>query len=816
MDLDQTIDEVMEDNSRTIDAENANPENSTPCERCGRRFQSKSRLKVHMDIHNKKYEYFECNFCMKIFETSHGLKIHITKMHSNVSNKKKRKQPIKTKCDLCDKTFDSKQNADIHVGNEHENNCDECGYKSRSIFALQTHFELVHESFKVSSPPNKKVKEDKTHETDVEHSDNTNNMTYKTSINPDVSFLTATAEELSVALESLPPETIDKEDEHSKMDVHMETLKENIVEEIDILDLNNTTCQADEIPTNTATALQLLLDNLPVGVNTDTIEESKKDDTENIYMNIERNEITEQIMLDIQKRLTNVKDPDYTPEKNDDENVYNSVNPKIIAELRENEVSKLRDKMKNMERRIAELEKDKEKFSKRIKELEEANETEVLINKSLEEKLRQVDNTPKLRDIERCKKCETGLKTYRRSSTHLKNYICEICGTKTESEKELNKHQLSHICGRNSEEKEEYMDIDVPIEKNPPQVLLNNKQNEQRGAKSKVSFTFKCTKCTIAFTHEKDMKKHMTIDHKEEEDWICEKCSYKTNELSSLTIHMNQVHTNHTTFKALKIIKCQFCDQTFETKQNLNEHMNSNHTKQSDNVVKCDLCDKTFDTKQNVDIHVENEHIDDEDRYWLCSECPFQTNNLNSLKIHMNVSKHTTNITDSVKCKFCESRFVTKKLLRTHIKDNHTSFKPCRNNAENNCKFGQDCIYNHEITISDNEFICYECGNLFKNKWELIMHIKSEHSHIICRNFIINRCKFNSGNCMYSHSEKGLPNTNSSVFQLHPPNPEPPNIDGDMKERAPITMKSMNQMILNLMTQIKAMKSHLNQMMTNQ
>ena len=100
-------------------------------------------------------------------------------MHSNVSNKKKRKQPIKTKCDLCDKTFDSKQNADIHVGNEHENNCDECGYKSRSIFALQTHFEFVHESFKVSSPPNKKVKEDKTHETVVEHSDNTNNMTYK-------------------------------------------------------------------------------------------------------------------------------------------------------------------------------------------------------------------------------------------------------------------------------------------------------------------------------------------------------------------------------------------------------------------------------------------------------------------------------------------------------------------------------------------------------------------------------------------------------------------------------------------------------------
>ena len=211
------------------------------------------------------------------------------------------------------------------------------------------------------------------------------------------------------------------------------------------------------------------------------------------------------------------------------------------------------------------------------------------------------------------------------------------------------------------------MDVDVPIEENPPQVLLNNKQNEQRGAKSKVSFTFKCTKCPIAFTHEKDMKKHMTIDHKEEEDWICEKCSYKTKDLSSLTIHMNQVHTNHTTFKALKIIKCHFCDQTFETKQNLNEHMNSNHTKQSDNEVKCDLCDKTFDTKQNAEIHVENEHIDDEDRYWLCSECPFQTNNLNSLKRHMNVSKHTTNITDSVKCKFCESRFVTKKTVEdTH------------------------------------------------------------------------------------------------------------------------------------------------------
>ena len=48
------------------------------------------------------------------------------------------------KCDLCDKTFDTKQNADIHVENEHGNNCDKCGYKCKSKFALQTHFEYVH------------------------------------------------------------------------------------------------------------------------------------------------------------------------------------------------------------------------------------------------------------------------------------------------------------------------------------------------------------------------------------------------------------------------------------------------------------------------------------------------------------------------------------------------------------------------------------------------------------------------------------------------------------------------------------------------
>ena len=165
----------------------------------------------------------------------------------------------------------------------------------------------------------------------------------------------------------------------------------------------------------------------------------------------------------------------------------------------------------------------------------------------------------------------------------------------------------------------------------------------------------------------------------------------------------------------------------------------------SKETKKCPICDKSFLSEPEFNKHVST-HTDDGD--WTCNECPFQTNSKSNLNNHIQETKHLKNQihhgqTEEEKndgdcthsCPFCEETFMTDKDLLIHRKDKHRSFKPCRNLPD--CLYKSNCFYNHN-KVSDNVFLCYECGHEFTTKPTLMDHRMQQHSTKTYQLFINN------------------------------------------------------------------------------
>ena len=212
--------------------------------------------------------------------------------------------------------------------------------------------------------------------------------------------------------------------------------------------------------------------------------------------------------------------------------------------------------------------------------------------------------------------------------------------------------------------------------------------------------------------------------------------------------------------------------------------------------------------------HMERTHTEDGD--YTCHECEFQTNNLVNFTNHS--TKHRPNenliVERSFRCNFCALTFGTKQELNQHKKQNHRTFKPCKNYATNNCEFDSDCLYNH-VALKEGEFICFRCGDRFHVKRNLVNHIQTIHGHIQCRKFKDNNCTFGN-KCLFKHNvnseqsedePKPKKSQNNQIFCLDSQNPDPldwPQLKKPEKMETHLQMLTQmnSEMITNLLPEM--------------
>ena len=208
------------------------------------------------------------------------------------------------------------------------------------------------------------------------------------------------------------------------------------------------------------------------------------------------------------------------------------------------------------------------------------------------------------------------------------------------------------------------------------------------------------------------------------------------------------------------------CGECFKSKNQLHNHVSAKHkgknlnksrdynssqspvSKQkrldTNKQVACDECGNNFKNLNQLNRHMETDHSEGEHN---CMKCSYQGNTAYSLKKHINV-------THKIFCHTCSKASDSKWDLMVHRRDNHYDLlKTCRYFLMGNCKFGNEkCFYRHE----ENEkfkFKCNSCENVFSTKDELMKHIKEHHEETVpnCRDHQRGYCKRKENECYYSH-----------------------------------------------------------------
>ena len=225
--------------------------------------------------------------------------------------------------------------------------------------------------------------------------------------------------------------------------------------------------------------------------------------------------------------------------------------------------------------------------------------------------------------------------------------------------------------------------------------------------------------------------------------------------------------------------QCIVCKVMFSSGAQLQIHMIS-HMNEDDAIPMNAMEEETMPDPTEAPKPKSQPKVDNT----LCNICKLRCTSKKKLETHMR--SHTRDVTydmsslqDAIqsnsspsmpyKCTKCNEMFREKKDLRKHITALHPSHKPCKNfSTGKHCDFGAKCDYKHVI-VEDGTFICWDCGNTFAEKKELMVHRKTIHGiDLICKKFLEGNCDRSDLACWYCHSTKDT--TPTKVSNMDFPN----------------------------------------------
>ena len=211
---------------------------------------------------------------------------------------------------------------------------------------------------------------------------------------------------------------------------------------------------------------------------------------------------------------------------------------------------------------------------------------------------------------------------------------------------------------------------------------------------------------------------------------------------------------------SVPVLKCQQCNFVSKKNENLGAHMLI-HSKTS-TAFRCDICDKNLSTKTNLTSHMRTSHRSSPELN--CDDCDFQAHSGRELNNHLNLKHHkkAKGGSEDFNCNICGENFIDYWNLMNHRRDIHPERRRrCRNNQKGECeRSGEECWWKHadegptyNIGTHNKSVSCNICDELFTSKGLLMNHKKKEHieSVPVCRDFQKGRCDFPSNRCWYKH-----------------------------------------------------------------
>ncbi len=231
---------------------------------------------------------------------------------------------------------------------------------------------------------------------------------------------------------------------------------------------------------------------------------------------------------------------------------------------------------------------------------------------------------------------------------------------------------------------------------------------------------FKCTKteCKMVFHKLKELKEHAK-EHSQFA-FICRSCNEHFDEMLKVIAHKSSAHRT----KGLGEwnCRCTICNQTFESRKMLKEHLNAG----VHGSFLCTDCDLVFASQTGLHDHILTHVVV---KSFLCDLCgtTFGTR----LQLNRHRSIHAA--TKSHLCTQCDSAFNKKEHLRRHVITKHSQEKPfaCKQPGCNKAFNRKDKLQEHYKTHTDiKPFVCQICSKSYRYREGLKYHEKTHQREL--------------------------------------------------------------------------------------
>lgn len=314
------------------------------------------------------------------------------------------------------------------------------------------------------------------------------------------------------------------------------------------------------------------------------------------------------------------------------------------------------------------------------------------LNKHLEIHVKENNGT--------CPKCNETFGSPAELETHMrvheKSYPCNSCGKKFKVEYALRKHEQGHqneqyycsLCRKHF----------IKLSHYKRHVMVHGRRET------------KCPHCDSVFLKLTALKYHLRT-HTEERPYQCTCCIETFEDKEELEQHC----LKHRKFKRERPYSCTRCDSAFSTLIELTEHMSSHEGEQP---LNCPICGRTFLNKNKLEKHLT---IHTGERPHLCSICGNGFPSAASLKLHVHI--HTGE--KPFQCSQCSKSFRSSSGLRLHSRQ-HMEVRPSYKCPECGRTYGRmtELKMHQRYHTGDKPYACTCCNKRFISKDKLNVHMR--------------------------------------------------------------------------------------------
>lgn len=226
------------------------------------------------------------------------------------------------------------------------------------------------------------------------------------------------------------------------------------------------------------------------------------------------------------------------------------------------------------------------------------------------------------------------------------NFICQICGLKSESigaiERHMNKHFRNYNCDK----------CDTGF-------VTSHRLNTHVKT-IHVEGSFQCETCKKVFSSQQKLKSHVDTVHKMIKRFKCTKCPERFTDYFRRYQHLVKIHG-----QAELEYKCNLCDKVYARRFMLSQHMKRDHLEERS--VQCEICFSKFFARKELKMHMVKHNGA---KTFECTVCKKAYSRKKTLTEHMRIHNNDRRFS----CTVCGQAFVQNCSLKGHMKTHHPEY----------------------------------------------------------------------------------------------------------------------------------------------